>query len=114
MSTNYNGTPIQTLNHIAKDPVILWGCSMAELRKGGLICFLIVFVPIMILLSFIHVALGFATAFISWAAVSRYHFSRIAKSRSDKPLFYDQHLSKKKRNLFIKPNVKYERIKNIE
>lgn len=109
---NYNGIPASTLNFISKDPVILWGCTMAELQRGFLICFLLFFIPTMVIFSFIHLAVGLTAAIIIWILTARIYFAKLAKVRSDKPLFYDQHLSKKKGGTFIKPNTKYQRIKN--
>mgnify|MGYP007108081431 CR=1 FL=1 len=111
---NYTGIPIQVLNTISRDPVVFFGCSMAEIKKGGAICFLAVFIPTAIIFSFVHPVLGIGLGFALWMISCRIYYARLAKKRSDKPLFYDQHLSKYQKNIFIQPNYKYQRIKNIE
>lgn len=111
---SYEGSPDVTLNAVSRDPIVFFGCSMAEIQKTAALAFLIVFIPVMIALSFIHFAIGIFGGFISWFLVTRIYLARLAKRRSDRPLFYDQHYAKMKKGVFIKPNENYQRIKNID
>lgn len=106
--------PNTTLNQLERDPVVHFGCTYSEIQRSGVMSFIKGFIPVFIAGCFINVSLSILAGFILWLVLCSVTMKKIARTRADKPLFYDIHLLRKKAGRFIKPNIVYQTERNIE
>ena len=106
-----------TLQHLERDPVVFWGCTFGEIKQAGIRAATFAF-PIGIGMGVMPIPYGlnFGAGIISFFTTFFLLFKRsttkLAKLRSDKPLYFDVHYSKLKTGCFIKAHQSWQRERN--
>lgn len=103
--------PNLPLNQLEREPIVHFGCTYSEIIRCGVSGIFKGFFP-GLLASFIHISLGILLGFILWLVMTSLIMKKLARTRADKPIFYENHLVTKKRGGFIKPGISYQRERN--